>query len=556
MAIFRLLLPPTVLGVLALSSLVVASLVTSPLAAQHLAKKDKVVLLDGLGDHHHKITTAAFQSQAFFNQGLRLLFAFNHNEAIRAFRAIEDVDPFCPMAQWGIAYALGPNYNLEADPERDAEAYAAIEKAQRYGRHATPAEQDYIAALAHRYVANSETEDRKQLDQAYADAMRELAKKYPDDLDAATLYAEALMDLRPWDLWTHEGLPQPGTEEIVATLEGVLAKNPKHPGANHFYIHAVEASRQPERGLPSAERLPALMPAAGHMVHMPAHIYLRLGRYADAAENNRQAVAADRTYIAKCQPEGIYPMMYYPHNIHFLWSTLCWQGRRAEALKAADELSALMTEDMVREMPMIEAFVPTRLFTLVRFGMWDDVFKSPAPPADFPYATGIWHFAHGMAMAATNRAEDARAELKQLREIQSTIPPERLAIRHPMTSLLEIAAEILDGKLAEQQGKTDEAVAHLEKAMAVQDALQYDEPPPWYYPVRQSLGAVLLSAGRAKEAEAVYRQELAEHPENGWSLFGLAASLKAQKSPQAAEAQQRFEKAWAHADVTLRSSEY
>jgi tetratricopeptide (TPR) repeat protein len=551
MARFRLHLPPIVVGLLVISSLVVA-----PLAAQHAPKKDKVVLLEGLGDHQHKITTAAFQSQAFFNQGLRLLYAFNHNEAIRAFRAIEDVDPFCPMAQWGIAYALGPNYNLEADAQRDAEAYAAIEKAQRYGKHATPAEQDYIAALARRYVANSETEDRKQLDQAYADAMRELAKKHPDDLDASTLYAEALMDLRPWDLWTHDGLPQPGTEEIVATLEGVLAKNPKHPGANHFYIHAIEASRQPERALPSAERLPALMPAAGHMVHMPAHIYLRLGRYADAAENNRQAVAADRTYIAKCRPEGIYPMMYYPHNIHFLWSTLCWQGRRADALKAADDLSAMMTEEMVREMPMIEAFVPTRLFTLVRFGMWDDVLKNPAPPDDFPYATGIWHFARGMAMAETDRADDARAELEQLREIHATIPPERLAIRHPMVNLLEIAAEILDGKLAAKQGQTDAAVAHLEKAITVQDALQYDEPPPWYYPVRQSLGAVLLAAGRAKEAEAVYRKELAEHPENGWSLFGLAVSLNAQKSPQAAEAQQRFEKAWANADVKLHSSEY
>ena len=429
-------------------------LIVTPLAAQHAEKKEKFVLLEGLGDHHHKITTAAFQSQAFFNQGLRLLYAFNHNEAIRAFRAIEDVDPHCAMAQWGIAYALGPNYNLEADAERDAEAYAAIEKAQRYGRHATPAEQDYIAALAKRYSATPETEDRKALDQAYADAMRELAKKYPDDLDAATLYAEALMDLHPWELWTHDGKPQPGTEEIVATLERVLAKNPNHPGANHFYIHAVEASPQPERGLPSAERLPKLMPAAGHMVHMPAHIYLRAGRYADAAENNRQAVAADQKYIAKCQPEGIYPMMYYPHNIHFLWSALCWQGRRADAVKAADDLSAMMTEEMVREMPMIEAFVPTRLFTLVRFGMWDDVLQVPAPPADFPYATGIWHFARGVALVETNRPDEAEAELKQLREIHATIPPERLAIRHPMVNLLEIALEILDGKLAAKQGKT------------------------------------------------------------------------------------------------------
>ena len=533
-----------------------SSLIATSLYAQHPQRPEKFVLLEGLGDHQHAITTAAPQSQRFFDQGLRLLYAFNHNEAIRAFRAVEDVDPHNAMAQWGIAYALGPNYNLQADPERDKEAYAALQKAKRYSRHASQAEQDYIAALASRYAETPESADRKQLDQAYADAMRDLAKKYPEDMDAATLYAEALMDLRPWELWTHDGKPQPGTDEIVATLEDVLAKNPQHPGANHFYIHAVEASPKPERGLASAERLPGLMPAAGHMVHMPAHIYLRLGRYADAAENNRRAVEADRAYIARCRPEGIYPMMYFPHNIHFLWSALCWQGRRADALKAADDLAAMMTDEMVREMPMIEAFVPTRLFTLVRFGMWDEALQAPAPPADFPYATGMRHFARGMALVETGRIDDAQAEIRALREIHTTIPPERLAVRHPMVDLLGIALDIVEGKAAARQGRTDEAVTRLKNAIRVQDALQYDEPPPWYYPVRQSLGAVLLAAGRAKEAEAAYREDLEEHPDNGWSLFGLAASLKAQNSPQAEEAQQRFQKAWANADVQPRSSEY
>lgn len=540
------------------AALVMALVPATLVSAQHAAEeeREKFVIIEGLGDHHHQITTAAPQSQRFFDQGLRLLYAFNHSEAIRAFRAVEDVDPHCAMAQWGIAYALGPNYNLPAEPERDKEAFAALEKAQRYARHATPPEQDYIAALAKRYAPDPDTADREALNQAYADAMRELTKKYPDDMDALTLYAEALMDLRPWELWARDGRPQPGTEEIVATLEKVLAKEPNHPGANHFYIHAVEASPYPERGLASADRLPGIMPGAGHMVHMPAHIYLRLGRYEAAADNNRRAVTADRAYIAKCKPEGIYPMMYYPHNIHFLWSSLCVLGHRAESLAAADEIGALMSDDLVRQMPMIEGFVPTRLFTLVQFGMWDEVLNAPAPSADFFYATSMRHYGRGLAFVHQKKLDNAQQELKSLREVQATIPEESVAGRHPMVKLVAIAGDILEGKLAAARGKTAEAVASLERAVAAQDELQYDEPPPWFYPIRQSLGAVLLAAGRAKEAEAVYRADLKEHPENGRSLFGLAASLKAQNSPQAKDAQDRFEKAWSSADVRLQSSEY
>ena len=307
--------------------------------------------------------------------------------------------------------------------------------------------------------------------------------------------------------------------------------------------------------MPSALRLPGLMPAAGHMVHMPAHIFLRLGRYTDAADTNRRAVEADQAYIAKCKPQGVYPMMYYPHNIHFLWSSLCAQGRRADALAAADQLGALMTEDLVREMPTIEGFVPTRLFTLVRFGLWDDVLQSPQPPAEFPYATAMRHYSRGLAFVDRQRLDDARLELKALREVHGTIPADRLAGRHPMVNLVEIATRILEAKLAAAQGDFAAAIAQLEKAIELQDSLQYDEPPPWFYPVRQTLGAVQLAAGHAKDAEAVYRQDLKEHPENGWALFGLAASLKAQNSPKAQEAQDRFEKAWAASDVHLRSSE-
>jgi tetratricopeptide (TPR) repeat protein len=537
-------------------ALVSWAVIFSIASAQERQRPQKFPLLEGLGDNSHKITVAAFQSQRFFDQGLRLLYAFNHDEAIRAFRAIEDVDPHCAMAQWGIAYALGPNYNLQADPERDKEGLAALERAIRYARIASQSDQDYIAALSKRYARSSETSDRKTLDQAYADAMRDLAKKHPDDLDAQTLYAEALMDLRPWDLWTADGKPQPGTEEIVSTLERVLAKDPNHPGANHYYIHVIEASPYPERGLASADRLGGLTPAAGHLVHMPAHIYLRLGRYDTAAECNRKAVEADRAYIAKCQPEGIYPMMYYPHNIHFLWSSLCFHGCRAEAITAADELGALLTEDAVRAMPMIEAFVPTRLFTLVRFGQWDDVLKAPVPPVDFKYSRAIWHYARGMALVETNRANDAEVELKSLAEIHAATPEDSRAMRHRMVDLLAIARATLEGKIAAKQGRIDDSIARLEEAVRQQDALAYDEPPPWYYPARQSLGAVLLAAGRAADAEKVYRDDLARYTENGWSLFGLWQALKAQKSPDADEAQKRFEKAWAKADMQPQSSEY
>ncbi|MBI2823298.1 MAG: hypothetical protein HYX69_01255 [Planctomycetia bacterium] len=544
------------LSVPAAVALVAAATAQRAVAQDPPPRPEKFPVIADLGDYEHKITTAAPQTQAFFNQGLRLLYAFNHNEALRAFQAIEDVDPHCAMAFWGMAYSLGPNYNLEADPEREKQALAAIQKAQRYARIAAPWEVDYIAALAKRHSDSPETADRKALDRAYADAMRELAKKYPDDLDAAVLYAEALMDLRPWDLWTRDGQPQPGTEEIVATLERVLEKNPNHPGACHFYIHAVEASTRPERALAAADRLPGLAPGAGHLVHMPAHIYMRLGRYNDAAENNRRAVKADRAYIERYKPEGIYPMFYYPHNVHFLWAALCFAGCRAEAVQAADEVSKLLGEEAVREMPMIEAFVPTRLFTSLRFGLWDEVLAAPPPSTELRYATGIWHYARGIALAETAKLDDASGELKQLREIQSATPADTMFMRHSVAHLLSIATGTLAGKIAANEGHSDEAVARLQEAVRLQDDLAYDEPPPWYYSVRQSLGAVLLAAGRAAEAEKVYRADLERYPENGWSLFGLAESLKAQNSVDATNVRERFEKAFAAADHKPRSSEF
>ncbi|MGD9719834.1 MAG: hypothetical protein AB7O59_01295 [Pirellulales bacterium] len=508
-------------------------------------------LMDNLGSHEHKITCADPLAQQYFNQGLRLMYGFNHAEAIRAFRAASVIDPDCAMAQWGIAIALGPNYNLAADEQQAKDAYAAVQQAKKLAAGATPKEAAYIEALALRY-ADPPPEDRKPLDEAYAAAMRKVAERFPDDLDAVTLFAESLMDLRPWKLWMHDGKPEPGTEEIVATLERVLAKNPNHPGANHFYIHAVEASLAPERALPCAQRLGGLMPGAGHMVHMPAHIYFRLGRFREASVSNEHAIAADEAYIAKSKPEGPYPMMYYPHNIHFLWAALTMEGRGEDAIRRATEVTRKVPYEMVKKMPMVEAFPPTRTFALLRFGKWDDVLKEQAPDPEFTYATGIWHYARGLAYAAHHLRPEADAELKKLREIQAAMPEEKMAMQHHARDLLAIAVHHLDATLLAQSGEVDQAAEKLRAAIAQQDALQYDEPPPWYLPMRQPLGRLYLEAKRPADAEQAFRDDLQKYPENGWSLWGLEQSLRAQnRTAEAGAVHERFAKAWPSADVDL-----
>jgi len=525
---------------------------------QHNAKTaDSVPLFDNLGTHHHKISTKVPLAQRYFDQGLRLVYAFNHEEAVRAFKEAARLDPNCAMAYWGVGLALGPNYNLPLDPERNRAAYAATQKAVKFAPKASAAERAYIAALAKRYSLAPDA-DRKALDQAYADAMREVAHAYPDDTDAATLFAESLMDLRPWALWTLDGQPQPGTLEIVATLEAVLKKDPMHPGANHYYIHAIEASPQPDRGLVAAERLHNLVPGAGHLVHMPSHIYMRTGRYADAADANTQAIKVDEAYIAAVKPAGVYPMMYYPHNIHFFWAAASMEGRSADAIRAAREVTNGVSPEMVKEMDAIEYFVPTALFALARFGKWEEILHEPAPPAGQPYATGIWHYARGLALANTGRLDEAASEQQAVAAAAAAMPPERIiGDNTPPAALLHLAAEALAGESAARRGQTDDAVKHLQEAVRAQDALPYTEPPPWYYPVRQSLGAVLLTAGRPADAEAVYRDDLQRNPENGWSLYGLWQALRArQAEAEAAAVEERFRKAWARADVALTASRF
>jgi len=515
-----------------------------------------VPLYDNLGSLHHPITTASPKAQQYFDQGLRLVYAFNHEEAIHSFEEATRHDPDAAMPYWGVALALGPNINAPMDKEQERRAYDALQQALTRREHAGPQERAYIEALATRYSPDPNAQ-RETLDQAYADAMREVWKRYPDDSDAGTLFAEALMDLQPWAYWTDEGQPQGRAEEIVAVLEDVLRKNPNHPGACHYYIHAVEASPKPERALPCAERLATLMPGAGHLVHMPSHIYLRLGLYEKAAEHNEHAAATDRELLRLRRLTGIYPYGYYPHNIHFLWMALQVQGREGEAMKAAHELVTKVPPELVEKDPAVETFTTVPFFSLVRFGRWDEILKEPQPHEKLRYTTGIWRFARATAYAATGRYGEAEAERAKMNEIRAGLPADRVVVLNSAVKLLTIADHVLMGDLAARGGRTEDAVAHLQEAVKLEGQLRYMEPPEWPLPTRQALGAVLLAAGRAADAEDVYREDLKRNPENGWALFGLTQSLKKQNKADEAEAvEQRFKKAWARADVTLTSSRF
>ena len=523
------------------------------------ATRDTVVpLFKNLGTYHRPVTTTSELAQRYFNQCFRLVYGFNHSEAIRAFKEVIRLDPNCAMAYWGLALALGPNINDKMPAERGKQAYEAIQRAIALARYAGEHERAYIEALATRYAADPEKADRKELDKAYADAMRRLHQRYANDLDAATLFAASLMNVRPWDYWTPDSQPQDGTLELIAALESVMERNPDHIGAIHYYIHAVEASSQPERALPYARRLAARIPGSGHLVHMPSHIYIRVGLYEEAGESNVRAVEADETYIEKEQPQGLYPMMYYPHNIDFLWSARHMAGRSAEAIEAAHRLAARTTPEVARMVPPLEGWTAMPLCALVRFGKWDDILDKPQPPEDLVYMTAIWHYARALAFAAKDKTEDAKKEHTQLEKIVKSMPADRMIMgRNAAQKLLTIASNVVAGELAAKQGNTDEAVRYLEEAVQVQDSLAYNEPPAWYYPARQSLGAVLLAAGKNTKAKQVYRKDLEQYKDNGWSLYGLAQSLRAQGKKKDAKAiEEQFKKAWNKADVKLAASQF
>ncbi|HHY86267.1 MAG TPA: hypothetical protein GYA07_12170 [Verrucomicrobia bacterium] len=539
-------------------ALALMPLIAGPALADDVSGVDgaPAPLFRGMGNHHHAVTTKSRTAQRYFDQGLTLCYGFNHPEAIRSFRGALHHDPQCAMAYWGIAYASGPHVNRPMTREDNDRAWAAIQRALALKAHVTPKERAFIDAMATRYQAEFK-EDRADLDKAFADAMRELVKQYPDDLDAQTIFAEALMDTMPWDYWLKDRTPRPETKEAFAALQFVLKRNPDHPGATHYFIHAVEAGPNPEWGLPSADRLLELVPQAGHLVHMPSHIYMRVGQYDDAEIANRRAVKADRSYVQSCAAQGFYPGVYYPHNEHFLWFATFFQGRSADALASARKTAQIAVDNFCGPNKAVEGprFRHLPWLTQARFGKWDDVLKAPQPPStnDFLIDRVMWHFVRGLACAAKGNAEAAAREhdaLKRLVERGETVKLDDPAF--PTTGVLAVANHWLAGKVAEAKGDTAAAIDHLRKAVEAEDALPYMEPPYWPVPVRPALGAVLLKAGKASEAEEVFRKDLQEWPRNGWGLLGLEQSLRAQGKADSAEIVRReFEAAWKRADVKL-----
>ncbi|HEY3740254.1 MAG TPA: hypothetical protein VGL53_10440 [Bryobacteraceae bacterium] len=506
--------------------------------------------LPGMGNSNHPIATPNREAQEFFNQGMNLLYGFNHDEAVRAFERAAQLDPKSPMPPWGKALALGPNINMDVDPKAEFAAWEAEQAALRLATGDVPeAERDYVHALAQRY-SNDAKADLKKLGHDYADAMRMLSHKYPDDLDAATLFAESLMDLNPWRLWTSDGQPAPGTTEIVEVLEGVLRRDPQHLGANHYYIHTMEASKHPEVALSSADRLAKLAPAAGHLVHMPGHIYLQLGDYSTTASTNEAAADADRKYVAKTGAQGIYPAMYYTHNLHFLAVARAGQGRYIEAKKAADQM-ARNVEPMIKEMPILEAFaVITRLID-IQFAKWNVVLKQTEPTKEsvmYP----LWLYGRVLAFSAKGQIDEAQTAHATLEKIAANMPADvPFGTTNMAKPVMELAAAIASASVLDAKHETDAAINKWRDAARLQDAMSYDEPPVWYYPVRQSYGGALLRAKRDAEAEIVFREALDQHPRDGRLLYGLLESLKRQHKPGADIIEREFQQAWKGAEIKL-----
>jgi tetratricopeptide (TPR) repeat protein len=531
------------------------ALATDPLTAEApIAPK-----LEDLGDYHFPVTTKSSESQRFFDQGLRLTYAFNHSEALRAFKEAVRLDPNNAMAYWGWALVLGPNLNLPMVPEVVPQAYRAIQQAVALKEKVSSRERAYIEAMTERYT-DDPTADRRPFDQAYARAMAELAARYPDDIDAATLYAASLMNLSPWDYWNLDGSPKGQTVKILETLQSVIDRNPRHAGAIHYYIHTVEAYH-PELGEGPADMLGGLMPGAGHLVHMPSHIYMRIGRYTDSYVANSKAVAADESYITQCRSQGIYPLNYYPHNIHFMaWSAM-FQGRSKEALEAARKIVEKVPPELSADKntwALYETFLSQPMFVMVRFGMWDKMLAEPKPDLESRFMTGIWHYGRALAYINTNRLAMARKEFRLLSDAREAMGTVKHYVGFATAeTLLTIAEEIVRGELASAEGNTLEGLARLERAVRLEDSLRYNEPPDWYFPVRHFLGAMLLDADRPNEAEVVYAADLRKNPGNGYSLFGLKYALEKQGKREDAQAvAKRFDRAWADATHTLTSSRY
>ena len=526
-----------------------------------LIQRGGAPLLSGLGTHDHKISTEIPGAQRYFNQGLVLSFAFNHAESIRSFKAAQKLDPSCAMCYWGEALSRGPNINVTSDgkvvmSDNDRlEAFKAIERAKELMSSSTLKEQDYIIALSSRYNGQVGT-DRSVLDRKYAQSMEELSKKYPDDMDASSLFAESLMNTMPWNYWAEDGNPKPDTVKVINSLENVLEKAPDHPLAIHLYIHAVEASSSPERAEAAADRLGDLVPGAGHLVHMPAHIYWRVGRYHDASEANIKAAQVDEEYIAQCNAQGFYPALYYPHNIHFLWAASTMEGRSGLSIESALKVAKYVGPEQIKQFPVVEFFHTVPLLSYVRFGKWKEILSYSAPEQDFKYSTGIYHYARGIAFSSLGKNEEALKELRYIKPLIDTPEIKNLVKSgQPSAKLLEIADNLLLGQIEFKNGNYEASIISLKKAVSLQDDLPYTEPPFWYYPTRQSLGRVLIEAGKFAEAEAVFRKDLEDYPRNGWSMFGLFKVLEIQgKTKEAKKYKDKFDVIWQLSDIKLESS--
>jgi len=533
----------------AVASIVILLGVSCSKPDQSPKSSEVIPLFDNLGSHHHAVTTDNEQAQKYFDQGLRLVYGFNHDEAERAFREAARLDPKLAMAWWGVAYTLGPNYNLAMDAKRNGTALEAVQKAQSLQGGASEPDRAYIAAIAARYSADANA-NRGDLDRAYGNAMKELHNKYPEDNDAAVLYAESLMDLKPWQLWAHDGKPQEGTGEILTVLESVLARDPNHPGANHYYIHAVEASPTPEKGAASADRLKTLVPGAGHLVHMPAHIYMRTGNYTGAMDANANAALADEAYFARTKLQGVYPMVYYTHNFQFLSAAAGMLGQSQKALDAAAKAVSSVAS-MAGHDAMAEYVLPASLYALARNAKWDEILKYARPADNTPSTVAFWHYSRGLASIAKGDLAAAGKERQDFEAARMKVPADLMLNINRGHDLLDIAAEVLDARLAGAANDRGAAIAHWKKAVEIQDRLTYDEPPAWYYPVRESLGGEYLRGRQYAEAEKVFRRDLQLNPNNPRSLFGLNEALKGQKKSETDQLPQRFEEAWKGADVEI-----
>lgn len=528
---------------------------------QDIVTKAGAPLFDGMGDHTHPITTNNKYVQRYFDQGLTIDFAFNHAESARSFRAGQTLDPNCAMCFWGEALALGPNINVTsngsvimADQERLA-AYEAIQKAVSLKNKVSEKERDFIDALATRYNGDTAS-PRGPLDLAYAEAMRELSNKYPEDDDAASLFAESLMNTMPWDYWIDADSPKPLTVEAIEILEKVMARNPRHPMALHLYIHAVESSSQPERAEAAADILLDLVPGAGHLVHMPSHIYWRVGRYADASESNIMAAAVDEAYIAACNAQGFYPAAYYPHNIHFLWASSSMEGRSEIAIEAGEKVAKNVRLEMIDQFPGVEFFKTVPMLSLVQFGLWDRVLELDPPAERLEYANAIWHYARSVAYSNKGNIESAQKEQQMIESLKDTNDVLHLdSIYYPASMLLEIADSLALGEIAISNNDYQSAIQYFANAVSVQDTLPYTEPPFWYYPTRLSLGKAYLLSDQADEAEAVFKENLKRYPRNGWALYGLIQALETQNK-DSSMVQKQFDIIWQNADVELTSSRF